>query len=85
MLGKLFQIIRTKKNNLSFSLLEYVDAKQNRYRYRLEGDNQEWIHTKENNISLGTLPYGNYTLHIEGQGADGDCIPSAVWQRGGKR
>ena len=58
-------------HNLSFSLLEYINAKQNRYRYKLEGYNKEWIHIKENNISLGALPYGNYTLHIEGQGADG--------------
>jgi len=69
--GKIFLHPYDRFHNLSFSLLEYVDAKQNRYRYRLEGDNQEWIHTKENNISLGALPYGNYTLHIEGQGVDG--------------
>lgn len=69
--GKIFLHPYDRIHNLSFSLLEYVDAKQNRYRYKLEGYNKEWIHTKENNISLGALPYGNYTLHIEGQGADG--------------
>ncbi|MEL6832758.1 MAG: two-component regulator propeller domain-containing protein [Bacteroidota bacterium] len=69
--GKIFLPPYDRIHNLSFSLLEYINAKQNRYRYKLEGYNKEWIHIKENNLSLGALPYGSYTLHIEGQGEDG--------------
>lgn len=56
---------------LSFALLEFVDSKQNRYRYKLEGLDADWNHIQENFIRLGTLPYGSYQLVIQGQGADG--------------
>lgn len=57
--------------NLRFVLLEYINARYNRYRYKLEGLEDIWHHTSENSISLSNLPYGNYELLIQGQGADG--------------
>ena len=56
---------------LSFALLEYVNAKQNRYRYKIEGLEEDWTHIQENFLRLGSLPYGKYNLIIQGQGADG--------------
>ena len=59
-------------NSLEFALLEYINTKQNRYRYKLTGLEEEgWNHISENSIHLSALPYGNYTLVIQGQGADG--------------
>ncbi len=56
---------------LSFALLEYIDARQNRYRYKIKGFDEAWIHIRENTLRLSSLPYGQYELVIQGQGADG--------------
>ncbi|MEM8908061.1 MAG: ATP-binding protein, partial [Bacteroidota bacterium] len=56
---------------LQFVLLDFVNADQHRYRYRIEGIESDWQYLQDNTIRLSGLPYGNYQLHVQGQGADG--------------
>ncbi len=57
---------------LDFALLEYQDATHIRYAYKVEGHIDSWTMIKENRLMISGLPYGNYVLHIKGQGANGE-------------
>ena len=56
---------------LDFALLEYQDASQIRYAYKMEGQEDEWTLTKDNNLRISGLPYGKLTLRVKGQSANG--------------
>ncbi|CAA6808042.1 MAG: PAS domain S-box-containing protein [uncultured Aureispira sp.] len=56
---------------LSFALLDYESPARNRYMYKIEDSGQGWQSTSENEVRINRLPYGNYTLIIRGQGANG--------------
>jgi ligand-binding sensor domain-containing protein/signal transduction histidine kinase len=58
------------QNNFSigFSALSYLNAATNRYRYMLEGLDQEWneVDSDQRLASYTTLPTGTYMFHVQG-------------------
>lgn len=63
---------------LSFALLDYEKPSQNRYMYKIEGYGQGWHSISENEVLINRLPYGNYTLTIRGQGANGEWSKNEI-------
>lgn len=66
--------IEPSQRNLTFQFaaLDYVDAKEIRYAYRLEGLEQEW-HDGDKNRSASyiNLPNGKYKLQVKSTNSDG--------------
>nr|WP_121269179.1 two-component regulator propeller domain-containing protein [Pedobacter schmidteae] len=60
---------------IQFALLNYIKSKKNRYAYKLEGINKQWIETRTPVASYTNLPSGSYTLLIKGANNDG------VWSK----
>lgn len=57
---------------LNFTLTNYQNPTENRYRYKLADHDQEWHYLgKENHLRLNNLPYGNYMLKIQGANSHG--------------
>ncbi|MCB9294739.1 MAG: hypothetical protein H6559_16700 [Lewinellaceae bacterium] len=54
---------------LHFTLLDYEDTDKHRYAYQIEGYSDNWNYIDENSIRITNLPYGNYTLRIQGRTA----------------
>lgn len=54
------------ENNLIFEYvgLWYSDPDAVRYRYKLEGYNQDWIYSKDNQATFPSLPHGKYTFKV---------------------
>lgn len=54
------------QNNLIFEYvgLWYTDPDAVRYRYKLEGYNQDWVYSKDNQATFPSLPHGNYTFKV---------------------
>lgn len=64
--------------SFDFSALNYISPTKNRYRYKLEGLDREWIDLgTKHDITFSTLPPGDYILRIQGSNNDG------VWNREG--
>ena len=57
---------------LDFALLNYQDATQVRYSYKIDGQDKDWVLIKENQLRISGLPYGNFKLRIRGQGVSGE-------------
>jgi len=57
-----------KSFSVEFASLDYTSPRMNRYAYKLEGYDQNWIETDANhrNANYTNLDPGNYTLHIKG-------------------
>ena len=53
---------------IEFSALSYFNATTNRYRYKLEGLDQQWheVGSDQRVASYTTLPKGDYTFRVEG-------------------
>jgi two-component sensor histidine kinase len=68
---------QTKSFALQFVLLDYED-KQPRYAYKLEGLDQDWHLTNDDQIQLGNLPYDNYRLRIKAQMANGNWYDQEI-------
>ncbi len=61
---------------LEFGLMDYANAAKNRFRYRLEGIDDDWVEAGTNRFAnYAQLPYGSYTLHMMGS-ADG-----VIWSK----
>lgn len=58
---------------IEFSALNYLHSHKNRYSYRLEGFNREWISTnyRHRRITYTNLPAGTYTFRVKGSNNDG--------------
>lgn len=59
-----------KSLTLYFTLLDFSFA-PHRYAYMIEGMENDWNYISENYIRLNALRYGNYTIRIKAQRADG--------------
>jgi signal transduction histidine kinase/DNA-binding response OmpR family regulator/ligand-binding sensor domain-containing protein len=58
---------------MEFGLMDYTNPAQNRYRYRLDGIDRDWVEAGTNRFAnFVGLPYGKYTLHLQGS-ADGQA------------
>jgi ligand-binding sensor domain-containing protein/serine phosphatase RsbU (regulator of sigma subunit) len=75
-------ILLTYKDNIvtiEFSALSYYENKENRYRYKLEGFNENWIQLGNNHsVTFTNLSPGDYNLLVTGSNNDG------VWNDAGK-
>jgi ligand-binding sensor domain-containing protein/two-component sensor histidine kinase len=61
-----------------FSVLDYIDPKNNQYRYQLKNFDLEWIENGTHNSATYTnLPAGNYVFQVQGANSAG------VWNRDG--
>ncbi len=65
--------------SIKFAALDYAAPEKNRYRYRLEGWNPNWIpaSARERTATYTSLPPGHYTFHVQASNADG------VWNQTG--
>ncbi len=52
--------------NAQFSVINYSNARQNAFYYKLEGFDKNWRQSEEGNISYTNLDPGTYTLHVKG-------------------
>ena len=59
---------------LEFAALDYSEPQKNRYRYRLQNYEQDWIDTdaQHRNASYGNLWPGDYLLRVQGSNRVGD-------------
>ncbi|HEY8955004.1 hybrid sensor histidine kinase/response regulator transcription factor [Chitinophaga sp.] len=56
---------------LEFALLNYVKSSKNRYAYRLEGADRDWIETDNPAVTYTNLSSGHYTFWVKGANNDG--------------
>jgi ligand-binding sensor domain-containing protein len=67
-------ILNHKQNNftLFFAALHYANPAQNKYRYKLEGFDKDWIDAGNRRyVSFTNLPYRKYRLRIKAANSDG--------------
>lgn len=69
-IDRLDHITLSHKQNLvtfEFSALHFIDPAQNRYAYRLDGQDEQWIYTdaKNRRATYTNLPAGDYTLRVK--------------------
>lgn len=58
--------------SLEFAALHYVNPQKNRYRYKLEGFDEEWIETDQRHyVTYTNLDPGDYTFRVRGSNSDG--------------
>lgn len=61
-----------KSFTIEFAALEFTNPQENRYRYRLEGIDQEWIDLETRNfVPFSKLPAGEYVFRVQGSNNDG--------------
>lgn len=69
-----------KSFTIEFAALEFTNPRENRYRYRLEGIDQEWIDLETRNfVPFSKLPAGEYVFRVQGSNNDG------LWNEEGGR
>ncbi|MEM1319564.1 MAG: ATP-binding protein, partial [Bacteroidota bacterium] len=56
---------------LSVSMLDFFNAQNLRYTYKIEGLLEAFQPIKGNTVEISGLPYGRHQLRVRGQGADG--------------
>ncbi len=56
---------------LELALLNYSQAKDSRYAWKIGGMGQDWNLTKSRTLNFGRLPYGEHQLHIRAADAQG--------------
>ena len=56
---------------LRFFLDDYFKPEDNRYFYQIEGLDPNWQAMADNEVSVGLLPWGKYTLRVRAMGQDG--------------
>lgn len=57
--------------SIEFALLNYIKSNKNKYAYKLQGVNEQWIETNIPVASYTNLPSGNYILLVKGANNDG--------------
>lgn len=70
---------RERQISIEFAALSYADPRRNRYAYRLQGFDADWIHTDFRNrrATYTNLPAGDYLLQVRASNAHG------VWNETG--
>ncbi|MDD2278361.1 MAG: two-component regulator propeller domain-containing protein [Bacteroidales bacterium] len=65
--------------SFEFSVLDFTHPDRNRYMYKLEGFDEDWIAVGYKHYAVfSSIPEGKYTLRIKGANSDG------VWNEAGK-
>ena len=57
--------------SVDFAVLNYVKSKKNKYAYKLEGYQKDWIYVDEPKANFTNLPDGTYHLLAKGSNNDG--------------
>ncbi|WP_169311977.1 hybrid sensor histidine kinase/response regulator transcription factor [Pseudopedobacter saltans] len=57
--------------SLDFAVLNYISPNKNKYAYKLEGIDKQWIELQSPNISFNKLSDGEYILLVRGSNNDG--------------
>lgn len=55
---------------LNFALLDYKDAQNHQYRYKIVGYDNKWVYLDVPELRLNKLDYGNFDLILEGKTAN---------------
>ncbi len=63
---------------LEFALLNYIKSSKNRYAYKLEGADRDWVETGNPSVTYTNLSSGSYTLWVKGANNDG-VWSTPVW------
>ncbi len=77
-LSKISMAPRDRFFTLEFRLLDYEKDAPQRYAYKIEGLDKDWIYINENSIRISGLPYGNFTLHVRAQNKEGSWSKSEL-------
>lgn len=56
---------------LEFTTVDLINANKVKYRYKIDGLNNQWVTTKRNEIVITSLPAGKYRLLVEACNSDG--------------
>lgn len=65
---------------IEFAALDFASPRNNRYKYKLEGFDQDWIEVRDvKRASYTNLPSGQYTFRVIGSNSDG------VWNETGSQ
>jgi signal transduction histidine kinase/ligand-binding sensor domain-containing protein len=62
------------QNNLTFefAVMDYIDPDRNRYRYKMEGLDKEWVYADtRRTANYSSLRPGKYTFRVQGSNSDG--------------
>ena len=62
---------KTLSFDINFECLSYVAPGQNRYAWKLEGFNSDWVYTDQHSVSFMKLPAGRYVFRVRGCNNDG--------------
>lgn len=62
---------KTISFDINFECLSYVAPGQNRYAWKLNGLNNDWVYTDQHSVSFMKLPAGHYTFSVMGCNNDG--------------
>ncbi|WP_434027510.1 ATP-binding protein [[Pseudomonas] boreopolis] len=58
-------------------LLSYVNPRRTRYRYRVEGYDQNWVEQDHQGVRvLSRLPAGHYRIEVQARGVENDWTPA---------
>ena len=69
---------RDKVIGFEFAALNYIAPEANRYRYKLDGFDEDWVEAgTRRSVTYTNLDPGNYVLHVQGSNNDG------TWNREG--
>ncbi|MBX2907494.1 MAG: hypothetical protein KF744_15725 [Taibaiella sp.] len=70
-ISKIILPYRRNTVSLSFRALEYTLPEQNRYAYKLEGQDNEWVYTTNDKVRFAKLEPGHYTFLLKVTNNDG--------------
>lgn len=61
------------QNNISihFKGVSHINAELIKYKYRLIGEDSDWIYTEERNAEYSNLDHGQYTFEVHARNSDG--------------
>ncbi|WP_282110223.1 EAL domain-containing protein [Shewanella algicola] len=59
----------------SFASLDFTAPERNKYRFMLEGFDDDWITTQQHNAMYTNLPAGDYTFKVQSTNSDGIWSP----------
>ncbi len=57
--------------DIGLTLLDYEKSSANQYAYKLGSEQQEWLYTRQNKLTIINPAYGQYNLTVKGRGASG--------------
>lgn len=69
-----------KHNSLAieFAALNYYNPLHNRYRYKIENLDKEWIETTDHSVNYSGVPSGTYTFEVQLIGSDSKASQASI-------